>query len=71
MPDRTQYEIEEEIENEALDASEDDERFGGDLEIGDDERRMLELAQQEDDSDDIEDLGKFEDTRMGKVGKKR
>ena len=31
VPDQTQYEIDEELQNEALDEEEDDELFGGDL----------------------------------------
>ena len=48
--------------------------IGGDLDIGEDEMRMLELAQQEDDSelDDIENLdSKLESKQLGKILKKR
>ena len=40
-----------------MEEEEDDSELGGDLEINDEERRMLELAEAEDnDSDDIEEL---------------
>jgi hypothetical protein len=38
--------------------SEDDSQIGGDLEIDEDERRMLEMAEDEDvDDEDIEEIG--------------
>ena len=44
-------------EEESL-VSEDDSEIGGDLEIDEDERRMLEMAEAEDlDDDDIEEIG--------------
>lgn len=52
VSDREEYEADELEEEE-----EDDSVLGGDLEINDDERRMLELAEAEDnDSDDIEEI---------------
>jgi protein MAK16 len=46
-----------EYEADDMEEEEDDSELGGDLEIGDEERRMLELAEAEDnDSDDIEEL---------------
>ena len=61
MPDQTQYEVDEEFENEGLDAEEDENLLGGDLidenDMDEDELRMLQQAQAEDSDDDIEDLG--------------
>ena len=61
MPDQTQYEVDEEFENEGLDAEEDENVLGGDLidenDMDEDELRMLQQAQAEDSEGDIEDLG--------------
>lgn len=52
VSDREEYEA-----DELDDEEEDDSVLGGDLEINDEERRMLELAEEEDnDSEDIEEI---------------
>jgi len=60
--------VDEELENEELDEEEDDSLLGDNLneEINDDERRMLEMAEAEDDADlqDIENIAES-------IGKKR
>lgn len=60
--------MDEELENEELDEEEDDSLLGDNLneEINDDERRMLEMAEAEDDADlqDIENIAES-------IGKKR
>lgn len=70
IPDQTQYEVDEELENEALDAEEDENLLGGDLideaNMDEDELAMLRQAQAEDDDSDIEDTGLKVD-----LGKKR
>ena len=59
MPDQTKYEVDEELENEALDADEDENLLGGDLvdeaNMDEDELALLRQAQAEDGDSDIED----------------
>ena len=53
VSERDEYEVDYNEDDE----EEDDSVLGGDLEVGDEERRMLELAEAEDnDSDDIEEI---------------
>ena len=63
VEDMTQYEIAE--EDEEL-SEEDDSEIGGDLEIDDEERAMLEMAE----VDDIEDFG-VDQQEIAQIGKKR
>ena len=65
LPDQTKYEVEDEMEE---DMSEDDSVLGGDLEIDEDERRMLEMAEAEDFSD--EDIENIEEKLLSKKRKK-
>jgi protein MAK16 len=67
VADQTQYEVDEENENEDLDQSEDDSLLGGDLEIDEAERRMLELAEAEDE----DELNQIENIDEKMLGKKR
>jgi protein MAK16 len=67
VEDQTQYEVDEENENEELDNSEDDSLLGGDLEIDEAERRMLELAEAE----DMDELNQIENIDEKMLGKKR
>jgi hypothetical protein len=59
--------VDEEQENEDLDVSEDDSVLGGDLEIDEAERRMLELAEAE----DMDELNQIENIDEKMLGKKR
>lgn len=68
VDDQTQYEVDEEIENEDLDASEDDSLLGGDLEVDEAERRMLELAEAED-ADELDDIENIDEKLLGKKRK--
>mmetsp|Transcript_17935 Transcript_17935/g.30510 ORF Transcript_17935/g.30510 Transcript_17935/m.30510 type:complete len:281 (-) Transcript_17935:53-895(-) len=70
VADQTQFEIDD--ENEEVDEEEDDSVIGGDLEVDEEERRMLEMAELEDEDElnDIENLeSKFADQQL--LGKKR
>jgi protein MAK16 len=64
VDDQTQYEIAD--ENEEL-SEEDDSEIGGDLELNEEERAMLEMA----DIDDIEDLAEEDIKETLMAGKKR
>ena len=55
IPDQTRYEVAEEDANEEFDEEEDDSVLADSL-IGEDERQMLEMAEAEDDEEEIEDL---------------
>ena len=53
VPDQPQYEIDMELENEDVDEEEDDSLMGDNVmeELNEDEKRMLEMAEAEDDVD--------------------
>lgn len=68
VADQTQYEVDEENENEELDASEDDSLLGEDLMVDEAERRMLELAEAED-ADELDDIENLDEKLLGKKRK--
>ena len=65
VDDQLQYEIDEENDNAEFDEDEDESVLGGDLELDENEKRMLELAEAED-QDELDDIENMDQKLLGK-----
>ena len=65
VDDQLQYEIDEENDNAEFDEDEDESVLGGDLELDENEKRMLELAEAEDE-DELDDIENMDQKLLGK-----